>query len=151
MDAEGHFEIELRHQGDYRFVVQFDKPAIPRLITDEGAPIGADAGPSPTQLLGTAVANCLSASLLFALRKYKNEPGMLRTLARIHLGRNEHRRLRVARIEVALHLGVPAAQLQMLERVLAQFEDFCVVTQSVRLSIPVEVRVEDSLGTVLKR
>jgi organic hydroperoxide reductase OsmC/OhrA len=150
MDVEGRFEIALHHQGDYRFAVYFDKPGIAPLITDEGAPIGTDAGPTPTQLLGTAVANCLSASLLFALRKFKNDPGLLRTLATVHLGRNEQRRLRVVRIDVALHLGVPAADLQLLERALGQFEDFCVVTQSVRLSIPVEVRVMDSLGAVLK-
>ena len=37
----------------------------------------------------------------------------------------------------------------MLERALAQFEDFCVVTQSVRAAFPVDVRVLDSAGTVL--
>ena len=149
MDSEGEIKIELRQEADYRFAVHFENPAIPPLITDEGAPIGADAGPSPTQLLGTAVANCLAASLLFAMRKYKNEPGPLRVVASLHLVRNEQRRLRVGRIGVDLHLAVAAAQVQMLDRILAQFEDFCVVTQSVRTAIPVDVRVLDNAQTVL--
>jgi hypothetical protein len=38
----------------------------------------------------------------------------------------------------------------MLDRILGQFEEFCVVTQSVRTAITVEVRVLDMAGTVLK-
>jgi hypothetical protein len=37
-----------------------------------------------------------------------------------------------------------------LDRVLAQFEDFCVVTQSVRSGFPVSVTVRDGDGKVLK-
>jgi organic hydroperoxide reductase OsmC/OhrA len=95
------------------------------------------------------VANCLAASLLFALRKYKNDQAGLHVVARLRMVRNENRRLRVGHIGVDLHLGLAAHQIQMLDRVLAQFEDFCVVTQSVRTAIPVDVRVIDSAQTVL--
>ena len=47
---------------------------------------------------------------------------------------------------MTLHLGVPAAQLRQLERLLAQFEEFCVVTQSVRAAFPVGVEVFDATG-----
>jgi organic hydroperoxide reductase OsmC/OhrA len=149
MDVEGEFRLELELQADYRFAVHFPNPAVPVLITDEGAPIGADAGPSPSHLLGTAVANCLAASLLFAMRKYKNAPGALRAVVTVRMVRNEARRLRIGHIGVDLHLGVAASQVQMLDRILAQFEDFCVVTQSVRAAIPVDVRVLDSAQTVV--
>ena len=149
MDTEGEFRIELRNQADFRFEVHFPNPAIPALITDEGAPVGGDAGPSPSHLLGTAVANCLAASLLFALRKYKNQPGPLKVVATVRNVRNEQRRLRIGHIDVDLQLAEPAAAIHMLDRVLAQFEDFCVVTQSVRAAIPVTVRVQDSTQTVL--
>jgi organic hydroperoxide reductase OsmC/OhrA len=149
MDVEGEFRIELRNQADMRFEVHFEHPAVPVLITDEGAPVGGNAGPSPSQLLGTSVANCLAASLLFALRKYKNEPGPLRVIATVRNVRNEQRRLRIGHIGVDLYLAEPAAAIHMLDRILAQFEDFCVVTQSVRAAIPVTVRVIDSDQTVL--
>jgi len=144
------FTIELQQQADYRFEVHFDNPGVPPLVTDESAPLGGDAGPNPSRLLTTAVANCLSASLLFAMRKFKNQPEPLRATATTTMGRNEANRMRVQRIAVDLHLGVAAGQLTMLDRILAQFEDFCVVTQSVRAAIPVDVRVIDATGTVLK-
>jgi uncharacterized OsmC-like protein len=147
--AEGGFEIELTQQDGYRFEVRFDGPAVPPLVVDEHPPLGGDAGPSPVRVLAVAVAHCLSASLLFALRKFRNEPGAMRTVVRTGMARNEAKRLRVGRMAVDLHLGRPAAELQMLERILAQFEDFCTVTQSVRGAFPVDVRVFDSTGAQL--
>jgi hypothetical protein len=57
--------------------------------------------------------------------------------------------LRIGRIAVDLHLGVPAAELRKPDRVLARFEDFCTVTQSVRAAIAVDVRVLDNAGSAL--
>jgi uncharacterized OsmC-like protein len=147
--ADGGFEIALTQQDGYRFEVRFDGPAVPPLVVDEHPPLGGDAGPSPMRMLAVAVAHCLSASLLFALRKFRNDPGTMRTIVRAQMTRNEAKRLRVGRIEVDLHLGKPAAELQMLERILAQFEDFCTVTQSVRGAFPVDVCVYDAAGTRL--
>jgi len=148
-DAESRFAIELTQQTDYRFEVRFDNPAVPPLLTDEPAPLGSDAGPNPARLLATAVASCLAASLLFAMRKFKNEPGPIRALTTVSMTRNAQHRLRIGRIAVDLHLGVSAAELRMLDRILAQFEDFCIVTQSVRAAIPVDVRVLDKAHSVL--
>jgi hypothetical protein len=49
-----------------------------------------------------------------------------------------------------LTLGVPAASLEHLDRVLAGFEAYCTVTQSVAAAIPVTVQVLDADGAVLK-
>lgn len=142
--------LELVQQGNYRFEVHFDHAALPVLVTDEPPPLGGDAGPNPTRLLTAAVANCLSASLLFAMRKFKYEPGPLRTVATTTLGRNEQQRWRIQGIAVDIHLGQAADEFALLDRVLGQFEEFCIVTQSVRSAIPVTVRVVDKRGTVVK-
>ena len=147
MDSE--FTIALHQQADYRFEVRFDNPTIAPLLTDETAPLGGDAGPNPSRLLGAAVANCLAASLLFAMRKFKNAPDPLHAQATVQLTRNEQKRLRIGRIAVDLHLGVAADKLVQIDRVLGQFEEFCVVTQSVRAGIEVDVRVLDRDGRVL--
>lgn len=147
---ESGFSINLVQIADYRFEVHFDNVAVPTLITDEEAPLGGDAGPSPTRLLAVAVANCLAASLLFAMRKFKNAPQPLRAAAQVSMTRNLQNRLRVGGITVDLHLGVMASEINMLERILGQFEEFCTVTQSVRAAIPVTVRVFDKSGAVLK-
>jgi hypothetical protein len=40
--------------------------------------------------------------------------------------------------------------MEHLDRVLDQFEDFCVVTQSVSSGFPVNVTVRDGAGKVIK-
>jgi organic hydroperoxide reductase OsmC/OhrA len=141
--------VRLTQRRDYQFDVDFGA-AIAPLLTDEPAPLGSGQGPSPDQLLAAAVGNCLSASLLFSLRKYKQQPEPISAEVSVETGRNAENRLRIRAINVVLTLGQPAAALQHLDRALAQFEDFCTVTQSVRGSIDVSVQVLDALGARLK-
>lgn len=150
-DEQQVIEITLEQVTDYEFRVRFDDTAIPDLLTDETPPLGQGAGPNPSRMLAAAVANCLSASLLFALRKYKNQPGSLGAHARATLERNEKGRWRVVRIAVELSLSNVETDLSHLDRALAQFEDFCIVTESVRQGVPVDVSVRDATGTLLHK
>ena len=147
MDNPVHIKLEQKQ--DFQFAVHFENPLIPVLLTDEPAPLGSGQGPNPEQILAVSVANCLSASLLFAMRKFKNDPSPIRTSATIGTARNAQNRIRISAISVDITIGVPAASITMLERILGQFEDFCVVTQSVRTAIPVTVRVLDAEGALL--
>lgn len=142
-------QVVLRQQQDYRFNVDFGS-GIPLLVADEPAPLGTGQGPSPVQLLAAAVGNCLSDSLLFALRKFKQAPEPLQCTVVAEVGRNEQKRLRVLKMTATLQLGVPASTLEHLDRVLEQFEAYCTVTQSVGQGIPIELRVHDSTGARLK-
>ena len=101
-------------------------------------------------LITAGIANCLSASLLFALRKFKNNPGPITTVVTALMERNEEKRLRVGSVDVMIQVASPADSLEHLDRVLDQFEDFCVVTQSVRSGFPVSVTVLDGAGKVIK-
>ena len=139
----------LKQEQDYRFAIHFSE-GMPVFYGDEPAPLGKASGPSPSQLLAAAVGNCLSDSLLFALRKFKQNPEPIQAVATATIDRNAENRLRVVRIDVRLTLGVPAKNLAHLDRALAQFEDFCTVSQSVRQGIPVMVEVHDSDGLRLK-
>ena len=102
------------------------------------------------QLLAASVGNCLSDSLLFALRKFKQAPEPIRTEVLAEVGRNAEGRLRVLSMAADLHLGVPAAQLNHLQRVLDTFEQYCTVTQTVGAAVPIALRVFDSNGQPLK-
>lgn len=150
-DSEGSFVITLEQQKDFQFLVKWDNPDVPALLVDEAAPLGEDAGPNPSRILSLAVANCLSASLLFALRKFKNQPEPLKATVTTQMVRNEKNRLRVGKIAVDIQMGAVAADLQHLERVLAQFEDFCVVKESVRSGLEVDVTVRDGSGLIVKQ
>lgn len=141
--------LTLEQESHYAFRIRFDETDIPDLLTDEPEPLGKGEGPNPTRLLLSAVANCLSASLLFALRKFKNSPGKLVTQATAELVRNEQGRLRVGHIHADIRLAEAGAAHASLERILAQFENFCVVTESVREGIDVSVSITDADGVQL--
>lgn len=147
--SETSIHVQLHQKQDYQFDVHFGGD-VPDLMGDEPAPLGAGRGPSPVQLLAAAVGNCLSDSLLFALRKFKQAPEPIACDVHAEVGRNAQGRLRVLGIKAVLTLGVPAASLEHLDRVLGQFESYCTVTQSVGQGIPVSVEVVDALGARLK-
>jgi uncharacterized OsmC-like protein len=142
--------VRLTQAQDYRFDVQFG-PDLPLLRADEPAAAGPGHRPvSPVQLLAAAVGNCLSASLLFAWRKFKQEPGPITCDVQAEVGRNAEGRMRVLGLQATLTLGVAGDALEQRERVLASFEAYCTVTESVRQGIPVQVSVFDALGARLK-
>jgi uncharacterized OsmC-like protein len=148
--SENAITVELVQKQDYQFDIHFAE-SIPVLTSDEPVPLGMGQGPSPVQLLCAAVGNCLSDSLLFALRKFKQAPEPLRCTVQAEVGRNADSRLRVLRMTATLRLGVPAAQLEHLDRVLSQFESYCTVTQSISQGIPVTLQVFDSMGIQLRQ
>lgn len=147
--SETSIHVRLQQKQDYQFDIHFGDD-IPIVMGDEPAPLGGGQGPSPVQLLAASVGNCLSDSLLFALRKFKQAPEPISCDVHAEVGRNAEGRLRVLAIRAVLTLGVPAASLQYLDRVLGQFESYCTVTQSVGQGIAIRIEVLDALGASLK-
>lgn len=141
--------LSITHDKDYRFVIDFGA-GIPELQVDEPRPIGHGEGPGPEQMLLAGVANCLCASLFFALTKFRQDARGLRADATCAIERNDNGRLRITAIEVDIAFDARADELQHLERALSRFEDFCTVSESIKQGIPVEVRVRDGDGTQLK-
>lgn len=142
------FSLALEHVAGYEFRVKFDWAGLAPLAVDEPAPLGEHKGPNATRLLAAAVGHCLTASLLFCLRKAHLEPAGLRTAVQGELARNARGRLRVTRLEVLIALAGEMMPVR-LKRCTEIFEDYCVVTESVRAGIPVSVRVTDARGTTL--
>ena len=147
--SEGQPQVRLRQRQDFQFEIDFGA-GVPALLGDERPPLGQGQGPTPVQLLAAAVGNCLSDSLLFALRKFKQAPEPIECLVTAEVGRNAEGRLRVLGFDVQLQLGVAADTLQHLDRVLDQFEAFCTVASSVSQAIPVRIAVHDAAGRQLK-
>lgn len=140
------FTVDLEQQQGFEFRVKFDWPDVPDLLLDEPEPLGARRGPNAARVLAAAVANCLSASLVFCMRsKFRQHPGQVRASVTGSLERNERGRYRIGEFDVVIQLSDEAGTIQHLDRCSEQFEDFCVVTESIRAGIPVRVRVLDSL------
>jgi organic hydroperoxide reductase OsmC/OhrA len=151
MSEEGRFSLDLEHLEGYEFRVKFDWDDAADVILDEPAPLGGARGPNASRMLAAAAANCLSASLLFCVAKGDVPPDSVRTHATCRLVRNENKRLRIGGLEVRITVGDELAQAARMARCKDLFEDFCVVTASIRQGIPVSVDVVDEAGTLLHR
>jgi uncharacterized OsmC-like protein len=132
--------VTLDRQEGYRFLVDFHDGRAP-LEVDEQPPIGDGDGPNPARLLAAALGHCLSASMLFCLQKSRVDVQSMRTDVRAQVSRNERGRLRVTEIAVELHPELADADSARLARCQELFEDYCVVTESVRGSMDVQVQV----------
>lgn len=146
--ADGRFEVGLTLRDGYAFTVDFAEGEGPPLVVDELPPLGEANGPNPARLLAAAVGSCLSASLLFCLRKSRVEVSQLRTTVSGTIVRNERGRLRIGGIRVRLAPEVSAEQRARMGRCLDLFQDFCIVTESVREGIAVDVAVENAPAAV---
>lgn len=134
-------EVRLDQQDLYRFSVLFGQDGVEPLVVDEPAPLGAGAGPNASRLLAAAVGHCLSASALYCLDKARVPVQGVQTTVTGQLERNERGRLRIGGLQVQIDVAVAEADRSRMVRCLELFEDFCVVTASVRNGIPVEVDV----------
>jgi uncharacterized OsmC-like protein len=143
MDPVGEFTLTVEQVEGFDFRVRFDKERYADLRMDEPEPLGQDSAPNPARILAAAIGDCLSASLVFCLKRRRVTVTGLRSEVRVQLVRNDRKRLRIGKVEVVIHPG-SGIDDEALQACLGTFEDFCVVTQSVREGIEVDVRVEPS-------
>lgn len=141
-DETGRVSLTLDSIQDLEFRIKFDRAGLQDLLIDEPPPAGQGKGPDPGRLLASAVGGCLSASFMFCARKLRLDIQGLHTEVKVAHTRNEKGRLRIGKIDVAIEPRFGEPDEQKLRRCLELFEDFCVVTQSVRKGIDVSVNVQ---------
>ena len=149
MSEEGRFTLEMEQLEGYEFKVKFDWDKVADLVLDEPPPLGERNGPNASRMLAAAVANCLSASLLFCLAKADVPAESVKTAVTCRIHRNEKKRLRVGGFDVSIRVAGELQDSPRLKRCLGLFEDFCIVTASVREGIPVAVEVLNEDGVNL--
>jgi organic hydroperoxide reductase OsmC/OhrA len=136
------FHVDLERTERFRFDVSFDDPSWSAIQLDEPEPLGDGTAPNAVRLLGAAIGNCLAASLLFCLQRSRVDVTGMKVRVEGTLERNERGRLRIGQVRVVLRPTIEGSALDRLGRCHELFEDFCVVTQSVREGITVDVVVE---------
>jgi uncharacterized OsmC-like protein len=135
------FSVTIDQIQDYQFRVTFDEQPYGELMLDEAPPVGKNTGPNPSRLLAAALGDCLCASFLFAARKARANVRGIRASVKVWNKRNEQGRLRIGRMQVEIEPKYDPEDAAKIERSAALFEDFCVVTQSVRKGIEISVVV----------
>ncbi len=135
------FTVNVDQVADYEFRVSFDSDELSPITVDENPPVGRNAGPNPSRMLAAAIGRCLRSSLLFCACKSRVDVKHLRGEVKVQTVRNESRRLRIGKIEVTIHPEIADEDRERSRRCLELFQDFCIVTESVRAGIPVDVKI----------
>lgn len=141
--------VILRQIGNFHFESDFGG-GLSSYATDEPPPLGSGQGPSPTQMLLSAVGACMSSSLHFAMTKFHEEPGVITTTATATVDRDETNHLRVQAIAINISFANPASGIGHMARIAGQFEQFCTVGASVARGIPLHLTVTDGAGNIVK-
>ena len=138
----GPFRADVVQRDHFRFDVTFDDESWDPIVVDEPVPLGGGSGPNAARLLAAAVGNCLAASLLLCLEKARVELQHLEARVEGMMERNEQGRFRITGLSVTITPTVVGEPSKKYDRCLELFEDFCIVTQSVRQGIDVQVAVD---------
>jgi organic hydroperoxide reductase OsmC/OhrA len=138
---ERKFALSLVQDEGYQYIVLFDDPGMDPLRLDEPPPLGAGHAPNAVRLLGAAIGNCLAASLQFCLARARVEPRRISARVEGRLFRNRDGRLRVGDLKVLLEPSLGSGNASRFDRCVELFEEFCIVTESVRRGIDVMVEV----------
>lgn len=133
----------IRRRDGYRFEISFDEWDKGTVSMDEPAPLGGSSAPNASMMLSSAVGHCLGASLLFCLSKSRVEAEDLEADVETSLTRNERGRWRIEGIKVTMKPKVSESDREKLKRCLTMFEDFCIVTASVRQGIKIDVVIRE--------
>ena len=141
MSEERPFRVELNLERGFRFRADFGLEGVEPIHIDEPQPLGEGSGPNASMLLAAAVGNCLSASLLYCLRRSRVEVSGLKAVVMGVIARNERGRWRVRELSAEINPTIEGEKRKEMERCIELFEDFCIVTESVRRGIPVKVKV----------
>lgn len=107
-------------------------------------------GPDAAQMLGMAISSCLSASLIFCLNKKDLNPNDLEARAKISFRKIEKGYTRIKEIDIKITPKTEDEEtLKRLKQCLREmkpgkmmFEENCIITESVREGIKVNVDID---------
>ncbi len=133
----------LKRVDGYKFEIDFGEWD-GKISMDEPEPLGGGTAPNAAMMLSSAVGHCLCASLLFCVGKSKGEAEDLSADVETSLAKNERGRWRIEGIKVNISLEMDDENQKKFERCRELFEDFCIVTASIRQGIKVDVDLDIS-------
>ncbi|MGQ0561177.1 MAG: OsmC family protein [Gemmatimonadota bacterium] len=135
------FAVSIAQWENFQFLIDFNQDGVADLLTDETEPTGSGRGPDPTRLLAAAIGNCLASSLLFCLKKAHIDVSGMKCVVEGDLERAARGHWRVRQIRARIQPSLKPEDAQRLGQCASLFEEFCIVTGSVRTGIDVVVDV----------
>ncbi len=138
-------DVELQHRESCRFDANF-RTREGGLLLDEPILVGPAEGPDAVTLFTLSSAYCLASSLNYYLAKARVVPEELTARGHAEMRLTEDMYRRIASLEVDIHIRVADRHRRRLERGLERYTPLCIISESVRGSFPVSVRVHHPWG-----
>ncbi len=142
-EKEFTYEVNMKKLENYKFIVDFGKKSIPSLLMDEtkDIPGGEETGPTASMLMGAAVGNCLSASLVFCLSKKRVNLKNLKTMITLKRKRNDKGYWSISEIVVDLQPEIAEEDRARFDQCVEIFRNYCIVSNSIETGIPLTVNI----------
>ena len=138
-------DVELKHRTDCQFDARF-RTKEGDLLLPTPFPVGVGYGPEAVTMLNMSTTYCMTASLNYYLAKARVEPTTLRARGHVDMRLTDEKFRRIKALEIDIRIEVTEKERKRLERALERFTDFCIISESIRGSFPINVRVHHPWG-----
>jgi uncharacterized OsmC-like protein len=116
------------------------------LLVEEPTPLGPGHGPEAVTLFTASATYCMASSLNYYLAKARVVPRELSARGHAEMMLTEDMYRRIARLDIDIDIVVTEKERMRLMRALERFTDLCIITESVKGSFPINVRVRHPWG-----
>lgn len=141
-------DVELHHLDGCRFAVSY-RTRDGELLMEEPAPMGPGHGPEAVSAFVASATYCMASSLNYYLAKARVVPEELSAKGHVEMRLTEDMFRRIDRMDIDIHIVVTERERKRLVRALERFTRLCIITESIKGSFPINVRVRHPWGVHL--
>ncbi len=138
-------DVELAHLDGCRFDASF-RTREGQLLMEESVAMGPGHGPEAVSMFVASATYCMASALNYYLAKARVVPGELSAKGHVEMRVTEDMFRRLASLDIDVHIVVTEKERKRLMRALERYTDLCIITESVRGTFPITVRVHHPWG-----
>ena len=138
-------DVELEHLDGCKFDVSF-RTREGELLMEEPAPMGPGHGPEAVSIFVASATYCMASSLNYYLAKARVEPQELFARGHAEMQLTDEMFRRIERLDIDIRVVVAEKHMKRLMRTLERFTKLCIITESIKGSFPINVRVRHPWG-----
>lgn len=138
-------DVELEHQAGCGFTATLiDRDG--KEVLEAPMPVGPEHGLEAVTMFTLSSAYCMASSLNYYLAKMRVLPRHLAARGHVEMRLTEEMFRRIDRLHIDIRISVEEGEMKRLLRALEQFTDLCIITESVKGSFPISVKVHHPWG-----
>jgi uncharacterized OsmC-like protein len=138
-------DVEMEYLDGCRFDTMF-RTREGELLMEEPTPMGPGHGPEAVSMFLASATYCMASSLNYYLAKARVVPEELSAKGHVEMRLTEDMFRRIDRMDIDIEIVVTEKEMKRLMRALERFTDLCIITESVKGSFPINVRVHHPWG-----